>query len=286
MSSVRPRSSSPLDVPWGWTGVLPPSWPRASGSTRVSIGPPPKSSASCAASRCPASHWSISPRWADCARSGSRWVSCGRSGVDLAVAGALSEVILGRPGGGFAGVGAPIGGGVFGGRVHPPRGGDRRRARTPSTRRCARHAGREQRRRGRGRIVKYDKVAVAKAMPLTYAACRRVPSPSSPTTSTRRSRPELRSWLVRLRLLEGVPFANLVADTELLPAESMRWFYLDRRWTDALVQGALSVGTVNSDDRTHLARRSTPRSGTSSTSRSATTDGPRGRLGSAAESRR
>ena len=50
-----------------------------------------------------------------------------------------------------------------------------------------------------------------------------------------------------------MPFASLVADTELLPAESMRWFYLDRRWTDALVQGALSVGTVNSDDRTHLA---------------------------------
>jgi hypothetical protein len=63
---------------------------------------------------------------------------------------------------------------------------------------------------------------------------------------------ELRSWLVHLRLLEGVPFANLVADTELLPEESIRWFYIDRRWTDALVQGALSVGTVNSDDRAQL----------------------------------
>ena len=63
---------------------------------------------------------------------------------------------------------------------------------------------------------------------------------------------EIRNWLVRLRLLEGVPFANLVADTELLPPESIRWFYLDRQWTDALVQGALSVGTVNSDDRVQL----------------------------------
>ncbi|CAA9303324.1 MAG: hypothetical protein AVDCRST_MAG61-1221 [uncultured Friedmanniella sp.] len=63
---------------------------------------------------------------------------------------------------------------------------------------------------------------------------------------------EIRNWLVQLRLLVGVPFQNLVADTELLPEESIRWFYLDRRWTDALVQGALSVGTVNSDDRTHL----------------------------------
>jgi hypothetical protein len=63
---------------------------------------------------------------------------------------------------------------------------------------------------------------------------------------------DLRRWLVRMRLLEGVPFANLVADTELLPEESIRWFHVDRDWTDALVQGALSVGTVNSDDRTQL----------------------------------
>lgn len=73
--------------------------------------------------------------------------------------------------------------------------------------------------------------------------------------------PELRNWLVNLRLLHGVPFANLIADTELLPAEirgerggSIRWFYMDRRWTDAIVQGALSVGTVNSDDRIQLTK--------------------------------
>jgi hypothetical protein len=53
-------------------------------------------------------------------------------------------------------------------------------------------------------------------------------------------------------LLEGVPFAHLIPDSELLPPESIRFFYLDREWTDALVQGALSVGTVNSLDRQHL----------------------------------
>ena len=63
---------------------------------------------------------------------------------------------------------------------------------------------------------------------------------------------ELRDWLLQLRLLQAVPFAYLVPDTMLLPEESIRWFYLDRRWTDALVQGALSVGTANSDDRAHL----------------------------------
>jgi hypothetical protein len=63
---------------------------------------------------------------------------------------------------------------------------------------------------------------------------------------------ELRRWLARLRLLEGVPFAYLAADSALLPPESIRFFHLDRRWTDALVQGALSVGTVTSDDRAQL----------------------------------
>jgi hypothetical protein len=63
---------------------------------------------------------------------------------------------------------------------------------------------------------------------------------------------ELRRFLARLRLLEGVPFCYLVPDAELLPRESIRFFYLDRAWTDALVEGALSVGTVNSADRAQL----------------------------------
>ncbi len=58
--------------------------------------------------------------------------------------------------------------------------------------------------------------------------------------------------LARLRLLEGVPFSYLVPDAELIPTETIRFFYLDRNATDALVQGALSVGTVNSVDRVEL----------------------------------
>jgi hypothetical protein len=63
---------------------------------------------------------------------------------------------------------------------------------------------------------------------------------------------DVRSWLARLRLLEGVPFDYLVPDSELLPPESIRFFYLDRRWTDALTQGALSAGTVTTADRAQL----------------------------------
>jgi hypothetical protein len=64
---------------------------------------------------------------------------------------------------------------------------------------------------------------------------------------------ELVRFLARLRLLEGVPFNYLVPDADLLPLETIRFFHVDRNWLDALVQGALSVGTVNSGDREQLA---------------------------------
>lgn len=63
---------------------------------------------------------------------------------------------------------------------------------------------------------------------------------------------ELRRFLARMRLLNGVPFSYLVADADLVPPESIRFFYIDRRWTDALVQGALSVGTITTADRAQL----------------------------------
>jgi hypothetical protein len=100
--------------------------------------------------------------------------------------------------------------------------------------------------------VKVDAPLLLTTLPLTVATAHVEPAVVADDDADSAVPRELRSWLVRLRLLDGVPFANLVADSELLPPESMRWFYLDRRWTDALVQGALSVGTVNSDDRTQL----------------------------------
>jgi hypothetical protein len=63
---------------------------------------------------------------------------------------------------------------------------------------------------------------------------------------------DVRTWLARARLLEGVPFQHLVPDSDLLPPESIRFFFLDREWTDALVQGALSVGTITTLDREQL----------------------------------
>lgn len=63
----------------------------------------------------------------------------------------------------------------------------------------------------------------------------------------------LLNWLLDLRLLRHVPLAYLVPDPELLPPESIRFFHLDRTWTDRLVDGAMSAGNVGTVDMTFTA---------------------------------
>ncbi|HLO03998.1 MAG TPA: hypothetical protein VK191_12890 [Symbiobacteriaceae bacterium] len=55
-------------------------------------------------------------------------------------------------------------------------------------------------------------------------------------------------WLANLRRLVGVPFNHLVPDQRMLPVESLRFFYVDPNWLDALTDGALSIGTESSRD--------------------------------------
>jgi len=45
-----------------------------------------------------------------------------------------------------------------------------------------------------------------------------------------------------------VPFNNLVANSAMLPVESIRFFYVDMNWIDALLDGAVSVGMQSSRD--------------------------------------
>jgi hypothetical protein len=63
--------------------------------------------------------------------------------------------------------------------------------------------------------------------------------------------PYMESFLAHLRLLVGVPFDYLVPDARLLPTESIRFFYLDRSWTDRLVDGAIAVGKIGSREQAH-----------------------------------
>ena len=59
---------------------------------------------------------------------------------------------------------------------------------------------------------------------------------------------EVSTWFEKLRRLEGVPFNYLVPDDRMLPAESIRFFRVDRAWVDCLADGAFSIGRVASSD--------------------------------------
>ncbi|MCB0628199.1 MAG: hypothetical protein KDD15_00655 [Lewinella sp.] len=62
---------------------------------------------------------------------------------------------------------------------------------------------------------------------------------------------DLLNWLSQLSLLQGVPFNYLVPDEGMLPPESIRFFYLDPNWVNALTDGANSIGrNLTSDTNT------------------------------------
>jgi hypothetical protein len=50
------------------------------------------------------------------------------------------------------------------------------------------------------------------------------------------------SWLKQHFRLENIPFSYLVANSELLPLESIKFFYIDSNWLNCLMDGALSIG--------------------------------------------
>lgn len=66
------------------------------------------------------------------------------------------------------------------------------------------------------------------------------PPPAIPAT--------VQNWLGQAMLLYGVPFQYLVPDEAMLPAESIRFFYLNPEWLNCLLQGACSVGRTSETD--------------------------------------
>jgi hypothetical protein len=59
---------------------------------------------------------------------------------------------------------------------------------------------------------------------------------------------DIQDWLGRLLLLYGVPFHYLVPEEDMLPPESIRFFYLDPGWIKCLLEGACSVGRSSTVD--------------------------------------
>lgn len=59
------------------------------------------------------------------------------------------------------------------------------------------------------------------------------------------------AFAANLRQLIGVPFRYLVPTNAMLPPESIRFFFVDQNWIDALVDGALSLGRIGNVDFLH-----------------------------------
>jgi hypothetical protein len=79
----------------------------------------------------------------------------------------------------------------------------------------------------------------------------RRPIQLDPTQAESEMPPYMELFLSHLRLLVGVPFDYLVPDQRLLPDESIRFFYIDRSWTDRLVDGAIAVGKIGTREQAH-----------------------------------
>jgi hypothetical protein len=54
-----------------------------------------------------------------------------------------------------------------------------------------------------------------------------------------------------LHHLIGVPFKYLVPNNTMLPPESIRFFFVDQNWVEALVDGAMSLGRIGDVDLIH-----------------------------------
>lgn len=56
------------------------------------------------------------------------------------------------------------------------------------------------------------------------------------------------NWLSKLLLLYCVPFNYLVANEQMLPTDTMRFFYIDPNWLKCLLEGACSLGSSDIHD--------------------------------------
>ncbi|PHR20997.1 MAG: hypothetical protein COA38_19125 [Fluviicola sp.] len=62
--------------------------------------------------------------------------------------------------------------------------------------------------------------------------------------------PDITQWFADLKLLKGVPLSYIIPSMDLVPFESLRFFYLDGDWMNALLDGANSIGDSTKLDST------------------------------------
>ncbi|KAJ4004055.1 hypothetical protein NW752_010868 [Fusarium irregulare] len=64
---------------------------------------------------------------------------------------------------------------------------------------------------------------------------------SRPVLAEKTNLATVEEWLFNRLLLNGVSAQYLISDPSHLPSKSLRFFHIDKNWTDALVEGALSL---------------------------------------------
>jgi hypothetical protein len=72
------------------------------------------------------------------------------------------------------------------------------------------------------------------------------PHPLNPLDNFKTLKDQFDAW----KKLKGIPYRYLLAEPNLLPAESIRYFYLDPYWVNAFICGAFSIGHTISVDLT------------------------------------
>lgn len=108
-----------------------------------------------------------------------------------------------------------------------------------------------------GADVLQDRLAARRAVPSRTGSGRLSAAPAA-DRAAREAPSYVVERLAELRLLHDVPFHYVVPDAALAPPESLRFFHLDEGWTDALAEGALSVGGTEpdpTDDGRHALER-------------------------------
>lgn len=60
---------------------------------------------------------------------------------------------------------------------------------------------------------------------------------------------EIKNLNERLQLLYDVPMSYLIPEPSFLPPESIRFFYIDRNYVKAMLNGASSIGRITKTDR-------------------------------------
>lgn len=98
-------------------------------------------------------------------------------------------------------------------------------------------------------VLESDAVLNAKTLNISYTGTTTLPTGSLiQIADANQDALSIVDWLANTALLKSVPFNNLIANPKLLPQESIRFFYLDENWINALLDGALSIALQSSRD--------------------------------------